>query len=243
MAPSLEDARAMVAACDRAGVQFMVHENFRWQAPMRALKAAAAQLGDLFFGRIRFRSAFDVYATQPYLAEDARFVLYDLGVHLLDLSRFFVGEPDQLYCQTCRVNPLIKGEDVATVLLHTTAGATCVVELSYASRLDEELFPQTLVHLEGEQGSATLGRHFRLSVTDEGGTRTTPATPQRLPWMERDREAIQGSVVAVQQHWTDCLREGREPETSGRDNVRTLELVFGAYESADTGDVYRVPVG
>lgn len=46
-------------------------------------------------------------------------------------------------------------------------------------------------------------------------------------------------MVAIQQHWVRCLREGRETETSGRDNLKTLELVFGAYESADTGLPYR----
>ena len=34
----------------------------------------------------------------------------------------------------------------------------------------------------------------------------------------------------------DCLREGREPDTSGADNLRTLELTFGAYRSAETGE-------
>src|SRR4051794_702663 len=37
LALSLADARAMVDACRSAGVRFMVHENFRWQTPLRAL--------------------------------------------------------------------------------------------------------------------------------------------------------------------------------------------------------------
>jgi predicted dehydrogenase len=40
IAPTMEDAKAMVAACEAAGVPLMVHENFRWQAPIRAVKAA-----------------------------------------------------------------------------------------------------------------------------------------------------------------------------------------------------------
>ncbi len=108
LAPSLEDARAMVAACDVAGVQFMVHENFRWQAPMRALKEAASGLGKPFFCRISFRSGVDVYTGQPYLATDPRFILYDMGVHLLDLARFFMGEAEQLSCHTQRVKPRIR---------------------------------------------------------------------------------------------------------------------------------------
>ena len=240
LAPSLAEAAAMVEACRAAGVRLMVHENFRWQTPLRALKRAAAGLGDLFFARISLRSGFDVYAHQPYLAEDPRFILYDLGVHLLDLARFYLGEAGQLYCQTQRVNPRIVGEDVATVLLKMAGGATAVVELSFASRPAEELFPQTLVHLEGPRGSATLGPHYALTVARDGRVSRETVAPRLYPWSAPLTAAIQESVVATQRHWVESLREGREPETSGADNLRTLELVFGAYDSAASGNAYRV---
>jgi predicted dehydrogenase len=240
LAPSLDDARAMVKACRTAGVQFMVHENFRWQTPMRSLKEAAAQAGPLFFGRITFRSAVDVYANQPYLATDLRFIIYDLGVHLLDLARFFMGEAAQLYCQIQRINPRIRGEDVATIMLRMASGATCIVDMSFASRLEQELFPQTLVHLEGTEGSATLGPQYAITVTGAEGSRRITAAPHVYAWSAPPAEVLQESVVRIQQHWVDCLRSGREPETSGRDSLRTLELVFGAYESAEQQRPYRV---
>ncbi len=240
LAPSLDDARAMVEACRAAGVQFMVHENFRWQTPMRALKQAAAGVGPLFFGRITFRSAVDVYANQPYLATDPRFIIYDLGVHLLDLARFFMGEAAQVYCHVQRINPRIRGEDVATIMLLMASGATCIVDMSFASRLEQELFPQTLVHLEGTDGSATLGPHYAISVTGVDGPQRFTAAPHVYSWSAPPAEAVQESVVRIQQHWVDCLRSGREPETSGRDALRTLELVFGAYESAEQQRPYQV---
>ena len=240
MAPTLEDAKAMVNACESAGVQFMVHENFRWQTPMRALKGAAGNLGELFFGRISFRTAFNVYANQPYLAEEKHLIIADLGVHLLDLARFFMGEVDDLYCQTASVKPGIKGEDVATVMLKIANGATCLVEVSYASKLEEELCPQTLVHLEGAHGSATLGPHYALTVVKDSQVTHQTATPRSFPWMTSPWEVIQDSVIAIEQHWVDCLRENRPPETLGRDSLRTLELVFGAYQSVETGTIYKV---
>jgi predicted dehydrogenase len=240
LAPSLPEARAIVDACRDAEVPFMVHENFRWQTPMRALKEAAEGLGTLFFGRISFRSAYDVYADQPYLAEDRRFILYDLGVHLLDLARFFMGEVEQLCCKTQRINPNINGEDVATVLLKMGSDATCVVEASYASKLEQELFPQTLVHLEGAEGSATLGPGYGLTVVQGSRVDHRVVAPRAFTWSSSPIEVIQDSVVAIQQHWVECLREGREPETSGPDNVKTLELVFGSYASAETGTPYEV---
>jgi len=238
LAPSMGEARAVVEACGEANVPLMVHENFRWQKPMRELKGAVEDLGELFFGRITFRSSYDVCADQPYLAEGERFIIYDLGVHLLDLARFFLGDVERLYCRTGRVNPRIRGEDVATVVLEIAGGATCVVEASYASKLEKELFPQTLVHLEGLGGSATLGPDYELTVVEDGRTERRVVAPERFSWTMPPAEAVQQSVVAIQRHWVECLREGREPETSGGDNLKTLEMVFGAYESAETGLPY-----
>jgi predicted dehydrogenase len=50
---------------------------------------------------------------------------------------------------------------------------------------------------------------------------------------------MQDSALHIQRHWVECLRTGRTPETSGEDNLRTLELVFGAYESAEKMVAYH----
>jgi predicted dehydrogenase len=240
LAPSLEDARAMVETCCSAGVPFMVHENFRWQQPLRALKQAAHEIGDPFFGRFLFRSGYDPSIDQPYLAEDPRFILYDLGVHLLDVARFFMGEAVQLTCLTQQVNPLIAGEDVATVLLKMENTATSVVELSYASKSTFDPFPQTLVTLEGPRGRAEIAQDYRLSI-DTGSYRTEYAPPIPLySWSTPPFQAVQDSVVAIQRHWLECLRTGQPPETSGIDNLKTLELVFAAYASAEQGQSRKV---
>ena len=232
LAPSLEEAKKIVKACQ--DVTFMVHENFRWQRPMLELKKAAADLGELFFGRIQFRSSYNVYASQPYLATDERFILYDLGVHLFDLTRFFFGEAETLTCHTQQVNPNIVAEDVATALLKMHSGAHVVVDMSYASNLEKELFPQTLVHLEGSKGSATLKADYQLSITTADGTRHVDAAPQVFDWTPAPT-AIPESVLNIQKHYVACLEKGRVPDTSGADNLKTLELTFGAYTSAEQG--------
>lgn len=240
-APSVPDARNMVIACLEAGVTLMVHENFRWQRPMRAVSEAVESdaIGEPFFARIEFRSGWDVYTNQPYLATDERFIVYDLGIHLLDLARFFLGEVEQLYARTQRVNPGIRGEDVATIVLDVAGGRTCVVEASYASRLEHEVFPQTLIRIEGSDGSVTLDRDYELTTVSGTDVHKASVPPETYAWSTPPGQAIQDGVVAIQRHWVDCLRHGREPETSGADNLKTLELVFGTYTSNDERSVYR----
>jgi D-apiose dehydrogenase len=236
-APTLADAKAMVAACARAGVPLMVHENFRWQSPLIAVQALLAEgrIGTPFWGRVSFRSAYDVFSGQPYLAEGERFIVEDLGIHALDVARFLFGDVNSISARITRVNPAIRGEDVATMLLDHGKGLTSIVDCSYATRLQEELFPQTLIEIDGTDGTLRLGPNYQLTLTTGQGVQHMDVAPPLLPWASKPWHNIQESVALIQQHWVDALASSREPATSGRDNLHTLALVEATYESARTG--------
>lgn len=238
IAPTLEDAKAIVAACERAGVALMVHENFRWQSPIQKVKAIVdeGRIGDVFWGRVSFRSAFDVFSGQPYLAEGQRFIVEDLGIHALDIARFLLGDVLNVSARIKRVNPHIKGEDVATILLDHGDGVASVVDCSYASMLEQELFPQTLLEIDGSAGSLRLGPNYQLTLTSNGRTTHSDLSPPLLPWASKPWHNIQESVALIQQHWVDCLAARREPQTSGRDNIKTFALVEAVYRSAASGE-------
>lgn len=233
-APALADAKAMVAACAKAGVPLMVHENFRWQSPIQAVRAVldSGEIGTPFFGRISFRSAYDVFSGQPYLATGKRFIIEDLGIHILDIARFLLGDVSSLTARTARVNPAIAGEDVATMLMDHRSGATSVVDCSYATRLAVEPFPETLIEIDGSDGTVRLAQGYQLTVTGKSGTTVRDISPPLLPWASRPWHNIQESVLAIQRHWVDCLASGKEPATSGADNLKTFALVEAAYAGA-----------
>ncbi|KQQ80595.1 Gfo/Idh/MocA family oxidoreductase [Aureimonas sp. Leaf324] len=237
IAPTIDDARAMVDACEVAGVPLMIHENFRWQSPIQAVRRVldTGEIGAPFFGRVSFRSAYDVYAGQPYLAEGERFIIEDLGIHALDIARFLFGDVARITARTTRVNPRIRGEDVATMLLDHEAGFPSVVDCSYATRLETERFPQTLVEIDGAAGTIRLDEGYRLTVTGPVGTRHEDVSPPLLPWASRPWHNIQESVALIQHHWVETLRAGAEPATSGPDNLKTFALVEAAYRSAASG--------
>ena len=233
-AESMEDARAMVAAVEKTGKVLMVHENFRWQSPVRhAIDLVRdGEIGEPFFGRVSFRSGYDVFSGQPYLAEGKRFIIEDLGIHILDIARALFGDVARLSATTRRVNPAINGEDVATMLLEHDNGATSIVDCSYATQRMPETFPESLIEIDGTRGTLRLKAGYRLELHRDGGIETRDLTPPVLPWASRPWNNIQESVRTIQQHFMDCVREGREPETSGRDNLKTLALVEAAYLSA-----------
>lgn len=241
-APTLDDAKAMVKAADDAGIALMIHENFRWQTPILAAKAAVASgaIGVPFWGRISFRSGFDVFSGQPYLAKGKRFIIEDLGIHSLDIARFLFGDASRMTARTARINPAIAGEDVATMLLDHDNGVTSIVDVSYATKLPEEPFPQTFVEIDGSKGSLRLGKDYKLTVHSSEGTRESLVAPNLLPWASRPWHNIQESVALIQKHWFERLLSGQQPDTSGRDNLKTFALVEAAYLSAERGETVAV---
>ncbi len=235
-APTLADAKAMVAACTNAGIPLMIHENFRWQTPIQAVRKVldSGAIGTPFWGRFSFRSGYDVFSGQPYLAEGKRFIIEDLGIHTLDIARYILGDVTSLSARTKRVNPKINGEDVATILLDHDSGATSIVDVSYATKQSIEPFPETLIEIDGTEGSIRLSQGYELQVTNAEGTVNTDVAPALLSWASRPWHNIQESVFAIQQHWADSLKGGTETSTSGADNLKTFALVEAAYESAAT---------
>jgi len=155
---------------------------------------------------------------------------------MLDVARFLMGEATRLYCQAQSVKPGIRGEDMATILLCHASGATTVVECSYASPIYPDPFPQLALQVEGTAGSLRPSPGYRLSVFTRGEASESDVSPAMLPWSTPPWHGTQESVLRVQQHWVQCLRERREPETSGADSLKTYGLVFSAYTSAGTGD-------
>jgi predicted dehydrogenase len=238
MAPSLTEAERMVAACRRAKTPFFVHENWRWQTPIRAVKRAlaAGNIGAPFRARIDMVSGFPVFANQPFLAQLEQFILTDMGSHLLDVARFLFGEADSLCCQTHRVHRDIQGEDVATVMMRMGGRTTVLCQMGYAGTpLERECFPQTQIFVEGDKGSIELAPDYWVRVTTARGTLAQRHPPPRHAWADPAYDVVQASIVPCNANLLAALQGRGRAETTGEDNLKTVRLVFGAYESARTG--------
>lgn len=243
MAPSLALAETMVAACREAGVPLLINENFRWQTPIRELRRvlSSGAIGRPFRARIDFLSGFPVFVNQPFLKDLEQFILTDLGSHTLDVARFLFGEARTLYCRTQKIHADIRGEDVATVVLEMASGATVLVQMAYAeNHLERECFPETLIFVEGERGSLELAPGCVIRLTTADGTHIRRCPPPRYPWANPAYDVVHASIVPCQANLARALR-GEEPaETTAEDNLKTVRLVFGSYESAASGQPVRL---
>ena len=234
IAPTLADARAMTAAAEAAGVFLAVHENFRFQTPMRKAREliAGGAIGEPTWARISFRTGYDIYSGQPYLREEERFIIIDLGAHVLDLARVFLGDVDRIAAETQSHNPGVKGEDTATMMLRHVSGAVSVVDCTYESRRLPDPFPETLIEIEGSKGAIAIRRGLHLELTSGDRVTGIDVDPPVLEWASRPWHVVQESVQATCAHMLEALRAGRPAETTAIDNLQTFALCEAAYEAA-----------
>jgi predicted dehydrogenase len=244
LAPSVAEAREIVALAAAAKVRFMVHENFRFQPWHREIKrlinagAIGDQLHSLAF-RTRMGDGWGENAyipRQPYFRDYPRMLVYETGVHFIDTFRFLAGEITRVTAWLRRLNPVIKGEDCGLVVFEFANGALGQWD---ANRFNEPTctsaearytFGEFLV--EGNAGSLRLYLDGRITLKRLGGEEQTVEYPH-------ERRGFAGdSCYLAQRHFADCLLTGAPCETSGEEYLKTMIVQEAIYESATK----RVPV-
>ena len=237
LAPDIETCRRIAKTADAANVPVMVHENFRFQKIFRRVHEIlrTGEIGELTFGRLSWRNAIDVYSNQPYLLKTERFMIMDVGIHMIDLARYLFGEAETVSCLKQSTRMDLAGEDAAIILLHHENNATSIIDVSYASQRHPNPFPQTRGEIEGRLGTIEIIEDQRLVIHSQGGQRRESIKPDGRSWTSEPWVQIQDSVPRTQQHFIDALCGGRAFETSLDDSLKTYAIAEAAYRSAETG--------
>ena len=244
LAPAFAEAAAMVDDAERAGIRFMVHDNFRFQPWHREFRRLldGGSIGRLHSIACRTRMGDgwqpDAYlARQPYFRTMPRLLIFETGVHFIDVYRYLGGEVARVFARLRRLNAAIAGEDTGVVVFEFASGA---VGLWDANRYNESLsadprytFGEFL--LEGERGAIRLDEEGRMTVHPLGEGARDHAYPH-------DRRGFAGDCVqATLQHFVDGLHSGGPFETGGRDYLKTLAVQEAVYASAASGTPATVP--
>ena len=231
------DLRAMIDACDTAGVRLMIHENWRFRPWYRALRAEidAGTVGRPIRLRIAHRDTRalrpDGFADQPYFIQMKRLILIEMGCHLIDTARYLIGEVQTV---SATLGHYAKGkhigEDLATVSLYFAGGTLGLLDMSWCAAADvarpEWALNETVV--EGTAGTLRLQVDGSLQLVTPGGK--TERRPVNLP---PDDQVYLQAYYATQIHFIDGILDGFEHETRGSDNLRTMEVVWAAYRAAE----------
>jgi predicted dehydrogenase len=94
--------------------------------------------------------------------------------------------------------------------------------------------------VEGDKGSVELCPGFWIRVTKKEGTLAKRFAPPRYSWADPEYDVVHSSIVPCQANILQGLRGEGTAETTGDDNLKTIRLVFAAYESAQTAQVAKI---
>ena len=236
LAPTYAEAEALVQAAQQSGVRFMVHENFRFQPWHREIKKLLEQqiIGDrLHMLNLRCRMGDgwgdDAYLDrQPYFREMPKLLVYETGVHFIDVFRYLVGDIDSVYAQLKTLNPVIKGEDSALMIFRFANGVTGIAD---ANRYNESNQPNPRytfgeLLIEGNKGSIRLYADGKLTIQPLG-------EPEQEHHYHHENRGFAGDCCFnTQQHFVESLLHNQPFETNGPYYLKTLRVQEAVYESA-----------
>ncbi|MEM9847495.1 MAG: Gfo/Idh/MocA family oxidoreductase [Bacteroidota bacterium] len=233
LAPTLAEARKLVAIAAAANVRLIVHENFRFQPWYRCIKNLLEQgkIGDrihqLYF-RMRMGDGWqeDAYlARQPYFRRMPRLLVHETGIHFIDTFRYLLGDIKAIAPQLRRLNSDIAGEDSAFLLFHFENGARAIWD---ANRYNESnnnnaryTFGELL--LEGNKGSIRLYQDGKITIQPLG------ADEQNVDYHHEDRNFAGDCVFYAQQHFVNALSNDQLAETEGQLYLKNMEWEENIY--------------
>ena len=238
LAPTFDEAKAIVANAAAAKVRFMVHENFRFQPWHREIKRQieSQAIGDILLS-LAFRSRMgdgwgeNAYIPrQPYFRDYPRLLVFENGVHFIDTYRYLAGEIRRVTAWHRRLNPVIKGEDCALVVFEFANGAIGEWDANRynetTARNPRYTFGEFLV--EGNAGSIRLTADSRLTLQRLGEKEV------EISYERADRNFCGDCCFFTQRHFVDRMLDGKPFETSGEEYLKTLAVQEAAYQSAET---------
>lgn len=239
MALRLEDADAMIAACDRARVKLFVVKQNRFNVPVVKAREAldAGRFGKLVLGTVRVRwrrdqSYYNQDSWRGTWAQDGG-VLSNQASHHVDLLEWFMGDVVSVHARASRALVDIEAEDTAIATLQFANGALGIVEATNAAR------PRDLegsLSILGEGGTVVIGgfavnkletwEFVDVQLGDENVLEQFSVNPPNVYGYGHQ---------AYYEHVVDCLKNDKAALVDGLEGRRSLELITALYESIETG--------
>jgi predicted dehydrogenase len=236
LATTLTDARAIVDACEAAGVLLMTAFPMRFSAPLQAVKQQL-DIGDLGVvyafnatNQGELPTAHRDWFVDRELAGGG--AIMDHTVHLVDIMRWYLGsEVEEVYAQSNRVfyASEVEVETGALEMLRFQNGVFATIDASWSRPPYWPTWGGLAFEMVTDRG-AVLVDAFSQNLTvyrhDLG----------RASWLHWGSDANQAMIA----EFVSAIREQRQPAVTGMDGYRALEVTLAAYESAEKGEPVRL---
>jgi UDP-N-acetyl-2-amino-2-deoxyglucuronate dehydrogenase len=245
MATRWDDGLRMVRECDEAGVRLFVVKQNRRNATLQMLKKAVEQKR---FGRI-YMVNINVFWTRPQDYYDSASwrgtwefdggAFMNQASHYVDLLDWLIGPIESMQAYTATMARDIEVEDSGVLSIRWRSGALGsmnVTMLTYPKNLEGS------ITILGEKGTVRVGgvavneiQHWEFADKRPEDDNVSAASYQTTSVYGFGHPLYYENVVKV-------LRGEAEPETDGREGLRSLEVLTAAYLAARDGKRVSLPL-
>lgn len=246
-------ARQIYKAGQASDKVVMVGHQMRWESVPMQIKEQIdrGELGKIYTAKTGWfrRKGIPGWGTWfTKMDESGGGPLIDIGVHMLDLALYLMGNPKPVSvygAAYAEFGPKRKGigtwgkpnwnghydvEDLATALIKMEDGSTLSLEVSWAVHMDTDNTP--FIHLMGSEGGA--------SYRGAQGKLLTEKFDRPIETELRKADNDEGERQRLSRHFLECIREGKQPITSALTGFTNNLILDAIYESSRTGSEVKL---
>ena len=248
---NVEEAEKMKAASEKSGKVLMVMRNNRYYENSQFVKdyIKTGAVGDIYCGRcgwIRRRGIPGKGGWFTTKAQSGGGPLIDLGVHMIDLAIWLMGNPTPVSVSGCTYNKFADDtaqsdsvhskfgdskadgtfdvEDLAMGFIRFDNGACLQIEFSWASNIKEE---SRFVELRGTKAGIKWCDNGSAEIYGEQSGKLTNL-------VHSSSDMGNGHDLAIR-HWVDVVLNGGERDFVPKQGLDMIKILSAIYESAETG--------
>jgi UDP-N-acetyl-2-amino-2-deoxyglucuronate dehydrogenase len=242
---TLEACDALIKACDEAGVTLMCIFQSRYTQSVRKIRQTLDEgrlgrllMGDMYLKWWRSQEYYDSADWRGTWALDGGGCMMNQGAHYVDLLQLFMGPVDSLFAYTDTLAHDMETEDVAAATVRFKSGAIGVIEGTTCA------WPglSARIELHGENGSIVWQdgeiAAWKIEGEDDEPEGSAPTITAAADPMALSADPHQRQI----QTFLNCLETGQQPEPSGPEARKAVEIILAIYESARTSKVVRLPL-
>ncbi|MEW6022563.1 MAG: Gfo/Idh/MocA family oxidoreductase [Pseudomonadota bacterium] len=245
MATRWEDGKRMVNAADAAGVRLFVVKQNRRNATLQLLKSAVdkKRFGRIYMVNLNvFWTRSDEYYNSAKWRGTWEFdggAFMNQASHYVDLIDWIIGPVESLQAYTATLARNIEVEDTGVISLRWRNGALGsmnVTMLTYPRNMEGS------ITVLGEHGTVRIGgvavnevQQWEFATPDADDDKVRDASYQTTSVYGFGHPLYYDNVIKV-------LRGEAEPETDGREGLKSLEVLVAAYMSARDGKRVALPL-
>lgn len=253
-AVSVEEALKMKKAAEEAGKTLMIMRNNRWLDISKIAKqmAESGEMGDIYAARcgwIRRRGIPGKGGWFTTKAMSGGGPLIDLGVHMIDLAIWIMGNPRPVsvsggtFCKfadnevsdsvNSNFGDKVEGgtfdvEDLAMGMIRFENGAILQIEFSWASNVERE---KSFVELRGSKAGIDWSQSRMKIFTEANG---------KLKTIRKQRKTTSGGHDKNLSHFIDVITGVAKPDFVPEQGIDMIKILTAMYESARTGAEIRL---